>query len=643
MDTSADPRTDFYNYAVGGWLKAHTLPKDKSRVNSFSELADRNMELLHKIAQECAADKSAKAHSYSRIVGDFYASAMDTESIEKAKFAPIEDLLQRISSVKSREDVVNLIPELHRAGVNAFFRAGPSIDQKESNTYAFYFLQGGLSLPDRDYYLDEKFAKLRADYHEHVVKMLMLNGAPDKEARKQAGMILEIETEIARSERSKVELRDPNSNYNKMNAAELASRYGTLGLTRYMNKMGGFYANGAVVGQPGFFESMNLMLRKKGIDQLKAYLHWKVLHDYAPYLHEAVQSEHFDMYGIKLRGQKEQMPRWKRAIVMVDSAIGEALGKMYVDRHFDADAAKTARSMIGDIVSVFKKRLETASWMSDSTRKLALEKLEKMNIKIGYPDKFKDYSGLVIKPDDYAGNIRRSIEFEFYCNAAKIGKPVDKTEWHMSPPTVNAYYSPVLNEIVFPAGIFQPPFFDSKIDIAVNYRKCGAVFGHELSHGFDDKGRLYDADGNLSSWWASDDEKEFKARAEIVAKLYGSQEALPNAFVNGELTLGENLADFGGVSVAYEALQARLNSDPILRKPIDGFTQEQRFFIAYAQTWIEIMTKEELTDRLLNDPHSPGKFRATLPAVNHPKFDAAFPPKDGEGAGSVQDRKIGVW
>jgi predicted metalloendopeptidase len=645
MDEKANPRSDFYEYADGKWLKEHPKPpKDKPSWDTFSELSDYNLKQLHEIVDECAADKSAQRDPQAQMVGDFYKSAMDTKRIERLKFTPIEDIWQSVSGAKTTADIVNLIPKLHMAGVGAFFGSGASIDDKDSSTYAFYLMQGGLSLPDKEYYLSKNFDKLRSDYREHIAKMFMLKGVSDKQAHQWADTVLRIETDIAQVSRSKTDLRDPYKNYNRLDTSQLDGKYGTLELSRYLNQMGVPSTQYVVVGQPEFFDAMNAELSKLSVDQLKVYLYWKIIHAYASSLHKAVEKENFSMFGVKLNGQQKQRARWKRAIRTIDGEIGEALGKIYVDKHFDANARKEANEMVGDILAALRDKIKTLPWMSPATQQKALDKLDKLTVKIGSPATFRDYSGLSISPKDYVGNLRRSIEFEIRRENSRIGKTVDRSEWDMTPPTVNAYYSPNLNEIVFPAGILQPPFFDAAADPAVNYGAIGAVIGHEITHGFDDQGRQYDANGNLQDWWTPDDAKKFDERAKTVVNAYGSQEAVsnPKTFVNGELTLGENIADMGGVKIAYDALQRRLAKDPSLNKEIDGLTPEQRFFIAYAQVWREVIAKEALIKDLINDPHSPGKYRATIPVINHPGFDKAFPPKPGETVTPDID-KAGVW
>ncbi len=643
MDKAFDPRSDFYRYSAGKWLADNPAPpKDKSSWSAFSELYDRNLSLLHGITEECASSANSKPGSVSQMVGDFYASAMDTARIESLKFAPVEELLQKVSGIKSSDDLSRLIPTLHLYGIGAFFNSHADTDQKDSSIYAFYLEQGGLSLPDRDYYLSNQFSKMRDDFRDHVAKMFMLNGMPEPQAKLSADAVLDIETSIAKSSRSRTDLRDPEKNYNRVAVEKLCRDYESLGLEGYMNDTGVPKTSYVIVGQPEFLDSISGMLRSSNIDQLKTYLHWKVLHAYAPFLHNAVDSENFSMFGIKIKGQQVQQPRWKRAIGIVDGCIGEALGKIYVERHFDAAANNEATRMVRDIISAFRERLRKIDWMSEDTRKKALEKLDRLNVKIGHPSSFRDYSGLDIRRDDYVGNIMRSIAFETRREAARVGKPVDRSEWLMTPPTVNAYYSPTENEIVFPAGILQPPFFDPKMDPAVNYGAIGAVIGHEITHGFDDAGRQYDAEGNLHEWWTEKDKSEFKSRSDAVVKLYSAQEVLPGKMLNGELTLGENIADMGGIRIAFDALQMRLSVDPQSDRIVDGLTPEQRFFIAYAQSWREVVTDQEMTRSLTTDPHSPSKYRAVLPAINNPEFDDAFPP-GASGEKAEGKDKLGVW
>ena len=640
MDPTADALHDFYTYAAGGWLATHEIPADKSSWGAFQELEEYNMVQLRRIVEECASAPDPK-DPHSRMIGDLFASALDTSQRERLGFAPIEDLLRLVESIESPGDMMGCISYLHTVGVNALFNTYSMADKKNSEIYALYVDQGGLSLPDIEYYLSDKYAGTREDFKKHVSKTFMLAGIPEAQAVADADTILEIETEMAKSSRTNTELMDEEKNYNRTEARELG-RYGSLALPYYLKKLGVEDGQYIIIGQPEFFEKLNSMLSERSMDQWKAYLTWYVIGSYAQCLHEEVESIDFDFFQRKLRGQDQPEPRWKNAIYTVESGMGDALGKIYVERHFDEYARTKAKELVRGIVEVLRERMQAIPWMSDETRTRAVEKLDKMGVKIGYPDRFRDYSGLVIDRDDYVGNIRRFNEFETRRLIARVGKPVDKDEWSMNPQAVNAYYSPTKNEIVFPAGILQPPFFDAAMDYAVNFGAIGTVIGHEITHGFDDQGRLYDANGNIQNWWKKEDEARFRERSALIVRAYGSQEALPETFVNGELTLDENIADLAGVSLAYDALQRKLKADPSMRKPIDSLTQEQRFFIAYAQIWRELVKEKELERSLLTDPHSPNKYRVTIPATSHLGFRKAFRTEHGEEEGQAP-QDIGLW
>lgn len=641
MDTTADPRRDFYDYATGRWLRTRQIPPDKSVWGSFTELDEWNLYALHQIVKECAADKGAKPGSYSQMVGDFYASAIGTELIERLRFSPIEEMWEEIDGVTSIDEVLRIVPILHMHGVSVFFDADPSADIKNSSVYALYFSQGGISLPDRDYYMKAQFADVLSGYKAHVKRMFMLKGIAEPSAAKRADTVLDIETEMAMRSRPQEDLRDIEKNYTRVETAQLDGKYKRLSLTRYMEGLGVPQVDYIVVMQPEFMDWLDGQLQSRPVDEWKVYMWWKLLHAYAPLLHSDVEMENFEFFRRQLTGQKEKEARWKKAVHNIDAMIGEALGKLYVDRYFTEESRRKAIEMVNDLIEVFRDRLAKLEWMSPATRQKALEKLSMFNVKIGHPDKFRDYTGLVIKPDDYAGNVMRAVMFEMRREISRIGGPVDKSEWEMTPPEVNAYYEPQNNEIVFPAGIFQPSFFDAKMDYAVNYGGLGAVIGHEITHGFDDQGRKYDGAGNLSDWWSPDDLKRFTEKTDAIVEVYSEQEEFPGMHINGKLTLGENIADIGGVSIAYEALQRRLARDPSGIKTIDGLTQEQRFFIAYGQVWRRL-AKDEVRKMLLTvDPHSPAKYRAEIPARSEPAFDAAFPAKQGEADNGAA--RLGVW
>ena len=640
MDWTADPRKDFYRYAVGGWQDTHPLPPDRARYGAFNELLDWNFLQMRKIAERCAREAPNAEDPVIRMVGDFYRSALDTKSIEAAGFGPIEDLWLAVDRVNSLRDVAGSMAHLHNEGVWSGFSSFSKADDKDSAHYTFYFEQGGLALPDREYYLSERFAGLRKQYFDHLVRMFALKGVPRSRAKMWAKGVMKIETSLARASRTRTLLREREKNYNRRKIEELKDQYPSLSLPRYLGIVGVRPPSYVVVGQPEFFGRLDSLAERGSLDDWRAYLHWCVLHSAAPCLSSRVEKENFDFFERKLKGQKEQQPRWKRALRVIDSSIGEALGRLYVEANFTDESRRRAKGLVDDLREVFTRRLEALAWMSEETRRLALAKFAKFRVKIGHPEAFRDYSSIRIDPRDYAGNVRRSDSFEFHRLTRRVGGRLDRNEWLMTTPSVNAFFEETMNEIVFPAGILQPPFFDLTADDAVNYGGIGAVIGHEITHGYDDQGRKYDGHGNLKDWWTKEDRRRFNLRASAVVKAYSAQEALPGVHVNGRLTLGENIADLGGVRIAFEALQERLTKDPSARRQVDGLTPEQRFFISYAQIWRINISEMEARRLATTDPHSPGHVRGVLPAKNHPAFDSAFPPPRGEAPAK---RRIGVW
>jgi putative endopeptidase len=642
MDPSVKPHEDFFRYSVGEWLRTREIPPDRSTWSSFDELLEWNLHLL-KIILEDSARSNAKPGSEESLVGEFFKSAMNKERVDELGFNPILSELRLAQQTMKGEDFARCIAELCLAGVETFFSIYSRADKKNSSVYSIYLDQGGLSLPDKEYYLADSFEEMRKAYIAHVSRMFTLAGETEEESKHLAELILNFETELAKNSRSRADLRDEEKNYNRIAWADLEEKFPSMKLSVFLELLGVPNVEYVVIGQPEFFEAVNKLISEKSIEQLRTYLRWHVLHRYARYLHSAVEREDFEFFRRKLLGQREPEARWKLATHAIDDLIGEALGKLYVERHFPPEAKRRVALMIDDIREVFRLRLARLPWMTEATRKQALAKFEKFTVKIGYPDKFRDYSSIVVDPRDYAGNVRRAYEFEMKRQATRVGKSVDRSEWLMSPPTINAYFSDTENEIVFPAGILQPPFFDVTLDDAVNYGGIGTVIAHEITHGYDDQGRKFDSEGNLRDWWTAEDAKEFLERAKAVVELYSSLEPLPGTHVNGELTLGENIADFGGVSLAYEALESRLAEEPAKRVKINGLTPEQRFFISWAQIWRENMREEEMRRRLTIDPHAPSKFRASVPVLNHPAFDQAFH-HTLDGNKTVQaTRNITVW
>lgn len=644
MDRSVNPGTDFYHFADGQWLKNNPVPPDKSRWASFTELAERNWYLIHEILDTAALQKEPlRPHSPRREVGDFFASVMDTNRIEKLGLKPVADDLKKIDRLKSTKDLFALLADFHQRGLGGIFHAGFGPDSKNSSVYAVELGQGGLSLPDRDYYLKDSFADKLTQYRDHVQKMFVLLGEKPDAAEAHADTVIELETELAKASRSRVDLRDPNKNYNKFTGQELAGKTPALLWNRYFADRQLAEPAYEIVGQPEFFAAVNQLVQERPLADWKVYLRWHVLHDSAPFLPAAFEQENFNFYGKVLSGQPEQEPRWKRAAHVLDGSIGEALGQLYVEKCFPPEARARMNELVENLKAVFHDRLEKVPWMTDATRAKALAKFTRFTQKIGHPDQFRDYAAVVIRRDDLLGNVRRANAFESHREIARVGKPVDRTEWHMTPETVNAYFNPQQNEIVFPAGILQPPFFDVTMDDAVNYGAIGVVIGHEMTHGYDDQGRKYDADGNLNDWWTEADAKAFDARAQLVVNEYNAFEALPGLPVNGQLTLGENLADLGGVHIAYEALQRALAKDPSKRRTIDGFTPEQRFFISFAQIWRTNVRDAEAQRLVTVDPHSPGQFRAYGPLLNVQEFYDAFDIKPGRPMWRPMEQRAEIW
>ena len=640
MDTNEDPMANFFRFANGKWIDTHPIPPDKSSWGGFMELRDRNIYILGKILEKCALD-DGKKRGIEKMVGDFYISIMDQMKLEEKKFDPIKPIMEKINKVRDKNEMVKVSQYLHSNGIGNFFSVFSMPDEKNSSVYAFYIYQGGLSLPNRDYYIQDSFQKTRDEFVAHMQNMFTMYGYSPMESKDSAEKVMKIETYIAKASRPQADLRDSEKNYNRIPYGELNKKFSRLNLVKYLEISKVPKTEYIVVGQPEVLDAVEKMLEEFSLEDLKTYLRWNTINYAAPYLHEAAEMEHFDFFNRKLLGQEVPEKRWKKAVNIVDRSIGEALGELYVEQEFGKEARERMQTMVDDIRSVFEEKLKNLPWMSDVTKKKALEKFSKFRAKIGYPSKFIDYSSIDIRKDDLLGNVMRSENFEFRREASRIGEQVDKELWLMTPPTVNAYFSPTENEIVFPAGILQPPFFDATMDDAVNYGGIGGVISHEITHGFDDQGRRYDMDGNLKDWWTEEDAKKFTERADEVVKLYDSLEVLPGLHVNGKLTLGENIADLGGVSIAFEALQRRLRKNPELNKKIDGFTPEQRFFLSWAQIWRGNNREPEIRRRISIDPHSPNVFRGSIPVMNHEKFDSSFVELSRVKKGLA--KKIFIW
>jgi len=647
MDPSVKPADDFFLYANGGWIKRTEIPPEYSRWGSFNQLIEHNNDALHVIAEKAAKTKSdPKTAPEMQKVGDYYASGMDEKTIEAMRTKPLQDELTKIDNLKDRQDVLKEIAHLHVNGVNAFFNFASGQDDKDSTREIAQAVQGGLGMPDRDYYTkdDDASKKLRDAYVAHVSKMLTLLGEPAAKASEDAKKILALETSLAQASRTRVELRDPQKNYNKMTKAELQTLTPDWNWGDYFKEIGLAEPGDIDVHQPDFFKAVNTAFTSTSMDDWKAYLRWHLINGAASALSSDFVNEDFNFNQTTLRGTKQIKPRWKRVIISEDGEIGEALGKLYAAEYFPPEAKARALELINNVKEALADRIKALEWMDEPTKKAALEKLAAFQVKIGYPEKWRDYSTLRVDRGPFVLNELRAENFESKRQLNKIGKPVDRTEWGITPPTVNAYYNPKMNEIVFPAGILQPPFFYANADDAVNYGGIGCVIGHEMTHGFDDQGRQYDKVGNLTDWWSSQSAEEFKKRSEAIVAQYNEYEPLPGLHVNGALTQGENIADIGGVKIAYAALQKALNKHPENRdKKIDGLTPEQRFFLSFAAIWRSKIRDEDQKLRLNTDPHSPAHFRVNGPLSDLPEFQKAFNVPDGAPMVRAAGKRVNIW
>ena len=642
MDRTVDPGADFLKFAAGTWYATTKIPADKSRWGGFDELSEANWARIRGLVEEAAAAPGADG-SVRQKVGDFFASAIDTARINELGLKPIADELKAIGAVKDKDELMQRAVSLHLGVGNPFFNASFFADQKKSEIYGFYLNQGGMSLPSKEYYFSDKFARERWEFVGHVAKMFELAGEAKAAAHSQAETVFALEKAMAENAKLPVDLRDRIANYNKMTIADATAAYPGIPLKLFVREIGLPEAvTEVIVGQPKFFEGVSKLMADRPLDEWTVYLRWQLLRSSARYLSEPFERESFRFYGTVLNGTPEQEPRWQRAARIVDGSIGEALGQLYVEKYFPPAAKARMMEMIDNIKAVLRDRLQKLEWMSEPTRQKALAKFDRFTPMIGYPEKWRDYSAVQIKRDDYFGNVIRSAEAESRRIIRRTGQPVDKKEWGMTPPTVNAYFSPTTNQIVFPAGILQPPFFHTDLDDAVNYGAIGAVIGHEITHGFDDQGRRYDADGNLTDWWTPEDAAKFRERAQKVVDQYNSYMALPQLAVNGQLSLGENIADLGGTSIAFEALQRSLKGKPAPAK-IDGFTAEQRFYISWAQQWRTLYRDDAMRLQVARGPHAPGNFRAIGPLVNQQSFFDAFEIKDGDPMWRAPELRAKIW
>ncbi len=630
MDRSVEACTDFFQFSNGAWVEATKIPDSESRWGSFNILAENNRELLKNVLQEASSKTDSAKGSDEQMIGDFYSSCVAEEAIDRAGARPLMPYLREIERIRTREDLIRQIAKMHNMGVGAVFGFGAGPDLKDSKMTIANSGQGGLSMPNRDYYVDggTKFRENRDMFRAYMQKMFMLLGADEEKARKDAFTVMRIQTELAYASLRTVELRNPDKRYNKVSIDEAEAIAPNIPWTEYMTFRGAPAVNDFNIGQPDFFKTVSKMLETTSIEEWKVYLKWMTINSAAPLLSKDFRDANFDFYGRYLQGRKEQQPRWRQCVQATDGNIGEALGQEYVKTAFKPEDKQRMNELIDNLFSAFRDRLDKIEWMSDETKTQALAKLLTFKRKIGYPDKLRGYKGLDISRDSYIENSRRSAEFQIKRNIDDIGKPVDPDRWFMTPPTVNAYYTPLLNEIVFPAGILQPPFFNSDADDAINYGAIGAVIGHEITHGFDDQGSRFDAEGNLKMWWTDEDRKKFDERAACVVNQFSSYEVQPKLFMDGKLTLGENIADLGGLTVAYDAFMASMAKNG-RQENIDGFTPEQRFFLGWAQVWATKATEEFERLQVSTDPHAIARWRVNGPVSNMPQFAKAFGCKGG--------------
>ncbi|TSD06409.1 MAG: putative metalloendopeptidase [Parcubacteria group bacterium Greene0714_7] len=642
IDSSVRPQDDFFLFANGGWIKKTKLPSDESRWGSFIMLRHKTDYQQHTLLNELLKASRIK-EGPEKLVRDLYRSAVDMPLRNKLDTTPIIKWQRVVEDISNTKDLLNYITKAHRVGISALWNSSVDQDSKKSDSYILHLYQGGLGMPERDYYLknEAEQKRVRGAYLAHIDALLKLHGKTAEERAHISRVVLEIETRLARASMNKEDTRDVEKTYNKMNLSSLGYLSPSINWKHYFKNSGIKNVSTVIVATPNFFKEISRMLETISIDDWKTYFSWHLINDTASLLSEKFVKENFAFYGTVLSGAKKMKPLWRRALGTVNGTIGEALGKLYVERYFPQSAKKRMYALVSDLFIVYEDRIRALDWMSAQTKKKAILKLRKMNRKIGYPKRFRTYRGLKVDPTDYFGNIIRAHEQAHNREVRKLSRPVDRKEWFMTPQTVNAYCSFNLNEIVFPAAILQAPFFDENADDAINYAGIGAVIGHEMTHGFDDQGSKFDGNGNMKSWWTKKDEKQFAKRASLIAKQFDQYEAAAGVQVNGKLTLGENIADLGGLSIAYDAYQKRLRVTG--RKNIDGLTPEQRFFLGFAQAEREIARPEFLKMAALTDPHSPAPCRVNGPVSNFEEFYSAFKVQKEDALYRPKNKRAKVW
>ena len=641
MNPMVRAQDDFYRYVNGYWLDTIKMPDDKPMFGSFVKLDDDAKANVRSIIED-ATKNADGGDADKKKIADFYASFMDEPALEALGLKPLNAEFARIDAIKDKKEIPALIAHFHQINATAPYAAGVHQDNKDSTKYVIDFGQDGLGLPDRDYYLanDAKLKQIREAYAQYIEKLLGMAG--DKNAAASAKDILALETEFAQAQWTKVELRDPIKAYNKESFADLAKLSPGYDWKSYLTAAGiDGKVDYVIVGQPSYITGLDKILAKTPLPVLKTYFRWHLLNSYAPFLSKDYVDTRFAFYGTALRDVPQNRPRWQRGVNVVQGAMGESVGKLYVAKFFPPESKARMDQLVKNMLAAYKQSIDTLDWMSPDTKKAAQEKLAKFMPKIGYPDKWRDYSALEVKKDDLVGNVMRGNEFEYQRNINKLGKPVDRAEWGMTPQTVNAYYNPELNEIVFPAAILQPPFFDPKADDAVNYGGIGAVIGHEISHGFDDQGAQYDGEGNLRDWWTKEDHDKFKAKTQALVAEYAAFEPVPGFHSNGDLTLGENIADNSGLAIAYKAYQISLDGKPA--PTLDGFSGDQRFYIGFAQVWQAKIRDKFAIELIKSDPHSIPLDRVRGTLVNQAGFYKAFDLKPEDKMFVPPEKRVTIW
>ena len=642
LDTTAVQGADFYQYACGGWMKKHPLTNEYSRFGSFDMLAENNREQLKGLIVEIAAGQNEQG-TIGQKIGDIYKLAMDSVKLNADGVTPIQADLEKIASVKDKSEIVPLMAELAHSGVFPYFSFYVGADIMDSKSNLFQLYQGGISLGEKEYYLDndDVTVNIRNKYKEHIVKMFQLAGFDEAAAKKKMEAVMDIETRIAKASFSAVEQRNPAANYHKMSLDELKKEIPGIDWDAFLNGIGVKGVTELSVSQVDPIKEVEKIINSLPVENQIAYMQWSLIDRAAGYLSDDLVAQNFDFYGKTLSGKQTNQPRWKRAVSTVNGVLGEAVGQMYVEKYFPAAAKERMVQLVKNLQTALGERIRNLEWMGDSTKIKAIEKLNSFYVKVGYPDKWRDYTGLNIEKDSYWANVKRATEFELDYMLSKAGKPVDRDEWGMTPQTVNAYYNPTTNEICFPAGILQYPFFDMNADDAFNYGAIGVVIGHEMTHGFDDQGRQFDKDGNLKDWWTAEDAKRFEERAQVMVNFFDSIQVLPGLNANGSLTLGENIADHGGLQVSFQAFKNATKDAPLLVK--DGFTPEQRFFLSYAGVWAGNIRDEQIRLQTKSDPHSLGRWRVNgaLPQIG--AWYDAFGIKEGDPMYLAPEKRVSIW